>query len=253
MLKKRLQSYWLAFFLLFLLFFLDFLNLLSLGSLQGFANWWKSQNYSFLQKVQQPAVRLTNFWNLSARLEDLQYRYSEAAASMVRVETLERENQELRSLIENTDRTYTQTTVSAPIISFAQSYVAVGKEASIQPGSAVLHHGTLLGLIEEVGEKQSSVTLLTKMHDQALLAKTNQGVFGLIRGNGREVLLTEVASDANLSEGDLVFTQSAPGIKDGLFIGRIISINKDNPASATQTAIVEQLVSFFEVALVEIQ
>jgi cell shape-determining protein MreC len=192
-------------------------------------------------------------WQLRARLEDLQYRYSEAAAVVSKMQTLEQENRELRQMLENTDRSYSQVVISAPVISFAQTLVAAGSDRGIQSGSAVLHQGTLLGLIDRVEEKQSSVILLAQLRERAILVRTSQDVQGLLRGNGREILLTEIPSDAPLHEGDLVFTEAAPGVKAGLLVGRVVKVNRDNQAQATQTAVVEQLVNFFEVALVEVQ
>ncbi len=253
MLRTRLHQYLFACLLLFVLFFLQFLRLLDLSGLQHLASWWKSQNYLLLQQLGQPLRRLQNFWNLSARLEDLQYRYSEAAATAIQVKSLERENQELRRMLENTDRNYSQVVISAPLVSFAQSFVAAGQRSGVQLGSAVLHQGTLLGLIDQVEERQSRVLLLSRMGERALLAQTNQGVLGLVRGSGREILLTEVPADAELALGDLVYTKAQEGIKEGLLIGRVVKVDRDNKALATQTAAIEQLVDFFAVALVEIQ
>jgi len=251
--QGRLINYLLALLVLFVLFFLQFLNLLNLNGLRSFSNWWKGQNYLLLQKLTQPIWRIQNMWQLSARLEDLQYRYSEAAAIVSQLQTLQQENRELRQMLENTDRSYNQVVISAPVISFAQTLVAVGSDRGIQPGSAVLHQGTLLGLIDQVDDRQSSVVLLAQLRERALVVRTSQGVQGLLRGNGREILLTEIPSDAPLSEGDLVFTETAPGVKAGFLVGRLAKVNRDNQAFATQTAVVEQLVNFFEVALVEVQ
>lgn len=253
MLKPKVNQYLFVGLLLFILFFLEFLNLLNLSGPRSFTNWWKGQNYLLAQEIIRPIIRLRNMWQLSSRLEDLQYRYSEAAAMVAELQTLQQENRELRQLLENTDRSYSQVVISAPVISFAQTLVAAGSNRGVQVGSAVLHQGTLLGLIDRVEEKQSSVVLLSNLRERAILVRTSQDVQGLIRGSGREILLTEIQSDASLSEGDLVFTEAAPGIKAGLLVGRVVKVNRDNQALATQTAVVEQLVSFFEVALVEVQ
>lgn len=253
MLNEKNRRYLLTFIVIFILFFLQFLNFLDFSWLINLANVWKEKNFRVLQKIAYPFNRFKKMWNLTARLEDLQYRYNEAAAISVRVAALEKENQELRKILENSDRSYRQVTISAPVISFAQSFVAVGSQSGIKPGSAVLYKGTLLGLVDEVKEKQSSVLLLAKMLDTGILVETNTGIKGLLKGNGQKILLTEIPSDAKLEIGQLVFTSSQVGLEKGLLIGRVVSILANNQALATKTAVVEQEVNFYEVSLVEIK
>jgi cell shape-determining protein MreC len=183
----------------------------------------------------------------------LQYRYSEAAAELGKIQTLERENQELRKLLENSDRSYQSALITAPIVSFAQNFIAAGSQAGIRPGSAVLYKGTLLGLIDRVEEKQASVLLLSKLSDTRVWAETETGVTGLIQGNGREILLTEIKHDQSVAVGQLVFTASQVGIEKGLFIGKIARLSTTNQAQAVQTAVIEQIVNFYEVSLVEVR
>jgi len=253
MLSEKNKQYVLAFLLIFVLFFLQFLDLLHLTFLSNLANVWKERNFYLLQKVAYPFHRLSTMWNLTAKLEDLQYRYNEAAANLIKIETLEKENQELRKILENSDRTYEATVIAAPVISFAQSFVAAGSQAGVKTGSAVLYKGTLLGLIKQVSEKQSLVLLLPQMTDTGILAQTTTGVKGLVKGDGRRLLFTEIAADAKIEVGELVFTSSQVGLEKGLLIGKIASILSDNQALATKTAVVEQLVNFYEVSLVEIK
>ncbi|HPS40403.1 MAG TPA: rod shape-determining protein MreC [Candidatus Woesebacteria bacterium] len=253
MLSEKNKQYILAFLLVFVLFFLQFLDFLHFAFLTNLANAWKEKNFYFLQKIAYPFHRVGMMWNLTAKLEDLQYRYNEAAANSIKIETLEKENQELRKILENSDRNYEQTVIAAPVISFAQSFVAAGSQAGVKAGSAVLYKGTLLGLIEQVFEKQALVLLLPQMIDTGILAQTSTEVKGLVKGNGRQILFTEIAADAKIEIGELVFTSSQVGLEKGLLIGRIASILSDNQALATKTAVVEQLVNFYEVSLVEIK
>ena len=192
-------------------------------------------------------------WKLTSRLEDLQYRYSEAAADLIKIKSLEQENQELRKLLENSDRSYRQVVITSPVISFAQSFIAAGSQSGIKTGSAVLYKDTLLGLIDQVEDRQSSVLLLSKLSDFYILAETETGVKGIIKGNGREVLLTEVKHDEQIEIGQLVFTSSQLGIEKGLLIGRVARVLTDNQAFAVKTAVIEQLVNFYEANLVEIK
>ncbi len=253
MLNQKYRVYLLAFLAIFILFFLQFLNLLNLSWPMSLANAWKEQNFQILQKITTPFKKIASLWKLTSRLEDLQYRYSETAAALVQVKTLEQENQELRKLLENSDRSYRQVIITAPVISFAQSFIAIGKQSGVKPGSAVLYKNTLLGLVDQVEDKQSSVLLLSKLNDFYILAETETGTKGIIKGNGREILLTEVKNDQQLEIGQLVFTSSQLDIEKGLLIGRIARVVDGNQALAVKTAVVEQLVNFYEASLVEVK
>lgn len=253
MLNEKYRAYLLAFLSIFILFFLQFLNLLDLAWPKNLANIWKEQNYQILQKFAVPFRKVISLWKLTSRLEDLQYRYSEAAAELIRIKALEQENQELRKLLENSDRSYQPIIITAPIISFAQSFIAVGKQSGVKPGSAVLYKNTLLGLVDQVEEKQSSILLLSKLNDNHILVETETGVKGIIKGNGREILLTEVENDQSLTVGQLVFTSAQLGIEKGLLIGRIARVIDENQALAVKTAVIEQLVNFYEANLVEVK
>ena len=90
--NKRKQNL-LAIFIVFILLFLQFLNLLNFSFLNKPINSWKEKNFLVLQIVAKPFNRLAEMWRLSAKLEDLQYRYSETAATAIRAVDLEKENQ----------------------------------------------------------------------------------------------------------------------------------------------------------------
>lgn len=253
MLNEKYRVYFVVLFAIFILFFLQFLDLLNLSWPISMANAWKQKNLQLLQKINSPFRKVTMLWKLTSRLEDLQYRYSEAAASLIKIKSLEQENQELRKLLENSDRSYRQVIITVPVISFAQSFVAAGSQSGIKPGSVVLYKDTLLGLIDQVEDRQSSVLLLSKLSDFYILAETEAGAKGIIKGNGREVLLTEIKNDEQIEVGQLVFTSSQLGIEKGLLIGRVARVLTNNQALAVKTAVIEQLVNFYEANLVEVK
>lgn len=253
MLNEKYKKYLMVLFAIFILFFLQFLNLLNLSGLINVANLWKEKNFQVLQIIANPFKRVTLLWKLTSRLEDLQYRYSEASANLIKINSLEQENQELRKLLENSDRSYRQVVIAAPVVSFAQSFIAAGEQSGIKTGSAVLYKDTLLGLVDQVEDRQSSVLLLSKLTDFYILAETETGVKGIVKGNGREVLLTEIKNDDQIEIGQLVFTSSQLGIEKGLLIGRVARVLTDNQALAVKTAIIEQLVNFYDTSLVEVK
>jgi rod shape-determining protein MreC len=166
---------------------------------------------------------------------------------------LREENQALRALLENSDRALSKNLITKPISSFAKPVLAIGSDSGLQVGSLVLGEGNLLGIVEEVSQQQARVLLLKNMLEQGIVAKTESGVMGIVKGDGRNILLTEVASEETLNLRERVVTVGQEGIPPDIFIGRIISLKEINPAKSTQEAILQQDVNFYELSLVEVQ
>lgn len=247
------KTYLLAFVSMSLLFFMQFLGLLEFEWLKQQASQIKSWHYRWLLPINQSLLSIHNMWHLRAKLEDLQYRYAEAAAKLAAIDALEHENQELRRLLQSPDRTQGQVVLAAPIVSFAKSSVTVGSNQGVQVGAAVLYQDNMLGILSEVGQRQSEVMLLQNLQTGGIVAKTQRGVMGLVKGNGREILFTEVAADAALEQGELVYTGANASVAAGLLIGRITQIKHDNVATASKIAVIEPLVDFYALAIVEIK
>ena len=252
-LKDRHSPQLIAVLICFLLFFVDFINLFNFSFYQKFIFSWKEKNYQILQSLIQPLHRITHLWNLTSRLEDLQYRYAESSAELSRLKYLEEENRELRRLLENSDRKLGKTVIAAPIISFSQPVVSVGTVDGVSEGSAVFFDGNLLGFLRDVNADFSRVELLNQMTDRGILVETESGVKGLLKGNGRNVILTEVASEDAIELNQMVTTLGQEGIDKGLYVGRVRNIRDLNLASATQIAEIEQLINFYELSLVEVK
>ena len=251
-LKNRYSPQLIALLICFLLFFMDFINLFDFSFYQKFIFSWKEKNYQLLQGLISPLHRITHLWNLTSRLEDLQYRYAESSAELSRLKYLEEENQELRKLLENSDRKLAKTIIAAPIISFSQPAVSVGTTDGVREGSAVFFDGNLIGFLRDVNENFSRVELLNQMTDRGILVETESGVKGLLKGDGRNILLTEVSSEATIELNQMVTTLGQEGIDKGLYVGRIRNLRNSNVAAATQVAELEQLINFYELSLVEV-
>jgi cell shape-determining protein MreC len=237
----------------FLLFFLDFINLFSLKFYQKLIFSWKEKNHQILQQLAKPIDRFSYLWNLTSRIEDLQYRYAESSAELSRLKDLEVENQNLRKMLENSDRSLDKTVIATPIVSFSQPVLAVGSDDGLRDGSAVFYEGNLLGFLRDVQESNSRVELLNQMTDFGILVETETGVKALVKGDGRNILLTEVASDQQLELNQMVKTVGQEGITAGLYVGRIRNIREKNKAESTQTAEIEQLIDFYKLGLVEVK
>jgi cell shape-determining protein MreC len=187
-----------------------------------------------------------------ARIQDLELRLAESSTSLAELESLRRENEELRFLLSSTERLEERTVITSPIIAFARPAVAAGRQDGVTVGSVILSRGILLGQVSAVSEHEAEVVLLMSPEAGPILAKTATGTLGLIRGDGRKILLDEVAKDAPLMVGERVVTAGQPQIEQNQPIGRITSII-DDPTASVKQAVVEQYASFFEVPLVEVR
>ncbi len=211
-------------------------------------HWWTS-GFSYLYSVTQNLQQLPK---AAKRIQDLELRLAEASVSLAELETTKKENQALRALVADHNQLSERRIITAPVVAFAQPAIAAGELDGIQPGAIVLSNDTLLGQVREVRAHSATVALLFTQESQPILVTTSQGVQGLLIGDGKKIILTEVEKQAQLNLGDQLTTVGQPQIEQGIPVGRIIKITND-PVAATQEAIVEQYVSFFETPLVEVR
>ncbi len=194
-------------------------------------------------------------WSLQKaqrRILDLEQRYAESSALLGEMDSLKSENEALRNMMQAADTRLTQRVITQPILSYGHPLIAGGSQDGVQPGQLVFVSQTLVGLVTQVSQSQSEVELLFQERSQSLVAKTEQGVQGLIKGDGKRVLLTEIPVSAEVKVGDRVVTAGQAGVPGDIFIGRIASVQAEAQASA-QTAVVEQIVSFYNTKIVEIR
>lgn len=190
-------------------------------------------------------------WQASQKLQALEVQYSQAITQLQDLEQTRAENRTLRRLIENSDRTLHTTIVTAPVVSFAQPAVLIGSDQGVQVGSIVVGDGTVLGVLSEVYPTSSRVELLSQLQHKPILAQTQSGAQGLIRGEKGNIWLTEIPSDVTVLIGERVTTVGQVGIPKGLLIGVVGSVSA-LPQDATQHIQVRQLVSFYTTAIVEV-
>lgn len=251
--NNRFRHYLMLSFALAFVILLDYLGYLKLSTARQMIADWQAKNYASWQKLSQPILNLRQFWQLRQRLEDLEYRYREASVQLGELEALKSENAALKKLLENTDRRLDKTIISRPIASFAKPVLALDQAEEVMVGAMVLGEGSLLGRIEEINYGQARVILLKDMRTMGVLAKSESGVMGIVRGDGRSVLFSEIDSEMILMLNERVLTVGQEGIAPDILIGRIASIKDRDPAQATQEAIVEQAVNFYQLSLVEVR
>ncbi len=196
-------------------------------------------------------------WRSTARrVRDLEIKLAQTSAQLGELQQLRQENQQLRELLQTVGPASSEVLITRPILSIAQPAVglpaAAEDELKVQPGLAVLVEETLVGVVSRVQNNVAYVGLLWQKDSPFVLAQTETGVNGLLAGDGRRVLLTEIPVDEQVVVGDRVTTTGQEGIAQGLFVGEVRSIQSGD-TSAVKTAVIEQYVSFYESGLVEIK
>lgn len=211
-------------------------------------SWWVKQATNIVSI----SGDIKKVFNSVAHIQDLELRLAESSAALTELETLKKENKELRFILENTDRPEGRTFLTRPVVSLAKPAVAGGLDISLEKGALVLSRETLLGQLTNIGQHESQVILLFEKEAPAIFAETESGVQGIIRGDGKKIIFTEVARTDELVVGEKIFTLGQPQVEQGVLIGRVLVIDQDMTASV-QTAVVEQYISFFESSIVEVR
>lgn len=206
--------------------------------------------YSFADNV-------STFQTTTRRVQDLEIKLAYAMAQLSQLEQVKQENEQLRQLLNSSNRTLEPVVITSPVLSLAKPAVKLPlksnqAEIAVNPGSPVLVHGTLTGVVASLSHDVAYIDLLWQKDCPPILAETNTGVQGIIQGDGKRVLLTEVPIEAELEVGQRVVTTGQVGIDRGLYIGEIQSL-RGGVEAAVKTAVIEQYVSFYEAEIVEIR
>lgn len=209
-------------------------------------------HYSVLQKIKIPYNFIVFSFTKFKYMGQLETRYVKSLADLSELDKLREENIELKKLIENRDLKLAKTIISAPVISLAYPAVGVGSNDGVEVNNMVLSNGILVGTIEEVGKNQSKVSLLSRRRKNKILVKTESGVQGVVDGDGKNVLLTQVPMNVELIDGERVVAVGQEGIERNIFIGTLRLI-ENNQSSPTQTAIVIQEITFYDAILLEVK
>jgi len=197
-------------------------------------------------------LQLGEIWRAEQALVELRREYISLMEETVELRAIRSENLALRKMIENTDRKLVKTKVTAPIISFAQPALGIGRDDGLSQGMMIISQNHLLGFISEVGSNQALVTLLNHPKSQPVLAETAAGVRGLVRGDGRQIWLLEVPPDKIVTAGEIVVATGQAGVTPKLILGLVSQVEVDSVA-ATQKILLTQPISFYELPLVEVR
>lgn len=202
--------------------------------------------------VEQPLFSFNTMFSSAKELADLKVQHAQTLAALAKMEQVEAENSQLRAMIENKHLAFEERTITSPILSYAYPAVAAGETQGVREGELVIIADTMVGRVVSVQSSQSRILLLNSVDAQPVLAQTESGYQGLLKGTGKGVVLTQLPPDAKLTVGERLVTVGQEGVRAGVFLGVIASEN-DPKTSPTKSVPVDQLVSFYSTALVELR
>lgn len=204
-----------------------------------------------VMRAEWPLFAVRKSVNAARKVQMLEGRYSEALAQLTSLKKLEAENQQLRALLENSDRKSRRVVVSGPIVSQSGPTVGVGANDGVVEGDLVFVEQTLVGRVRQVFPEYAQVDLIFQTDFQPVVVQTSEGYRGLVRGDGKRVILTEVLPEELPASESRIETVGQVGIERGLFVGQVGKLLSTS-ADTVQTYQIIQYVDFYQASLVEI-
>lgn len=203
-------------------------------------------------KLNTGILRTRELWNATNELALTKKENAILMAEVSQLELVRKENQALKLLIGADSQVGSSSTKKrfATIIGYASPTITF-ENATLVPGSLVLSQGTLLGFVDEVVNNQASVVLLSSRQTKPLLVRSESGVEGIITGNNRSIIITDIPKDVQPKSGERLVTAGQEGVPASIFVGTISEV-VESPTSPVLSFVVNQTVSFFNSTLVEI-
>ncbi|MFU2486350.1 rod shape-determining protein MreC [Thauera sp. WH-1] len=158
---------------------------------------------------------------------------------LLRFDHLERENAQLRALLEMSQRIAVRS-VAADILynapdPFARKVILDrGAQQGVEAGLAVVDARGVIGQITRVHPIQSEVTLLTDRRQSIPVSVVRNGVRGVLYGTGRGTLeMRHVLADVDIRPGDQLVTSGLDGVYvPGLPVATVLSVDREADAFA---------------------
>ena len=243
---------------------------LRLGYVEPVRGFLRTLTSPVIEAVSKAAMLVRNATGHFSNLADLQVENTElrqlqfdGAERLLRFETLEQENAELRSLLGMRERTRV-TSIAAEVLynmpdsSSRKIIIDRGKQTGITHGLAVVDADGLLGQVTRVYPVQSEVTLITDRNQAIPVKVLRNGLRGVIFGAGQGVALSDVSrrwqhaiqsdtgpgtlelrfvlANADIKPNDRLVTSGLDGVfLPGLPVAEVESIDREAGAFARIT------------------
>lgn len=202
-------------------------------------------------KVEWPFVMAEKSINSARKVQMLEERYSESLAQLTNLKQLEQENQQLKTLLQNSDREDRTVIISSPIVSQVGPTIGVGTDDGVEVGDLIFVSKTLVGRVREVFANYSEVDLVTQTDFQPIVAITAEGYKGLVRGDGKRAIFTEVLPEETPANESRIQTVGQVGVENGLFVGQVGKL-LSTASETVKTYQIIQHVDFYQANIVEI-
>ncbi|MCU9614012.1 rod shape-determining protein MreC [Caldibacillus lycopersici] len=191
--------------------------------------------------------------------EILKKRLDEYAQLKIESDRLEKENEELKAIIEKKEDLASYNPLPASVISRSFDrwdetlIINKGENQGIKTNMAVVTSEGMIGTIKSTSKLSSTVQLLTTI-DRAnrihVAVQAEKDVYGLIEGYDAEskmLLIKQIPSNSKVEKGQNVITSGLGGMyRKGLFIGTIEKVEPDQ-YGLTQTAYVKPAANFYNI------
>lgn len=164
----------------------------------------------------------------------LQRREMEAITVTLRQEQLDRENQQLRQLLDMKQRQAVKGTVAEIQYNVRDpfSYKVIinkGSQEGISAGEAVVDETGVIGQVTRTYPFQSEVTLISNKDQGVPVKIVRNGLRSVVFGSGDGQLeLRFMAANADVKEGDVLETSGLDGVYvPGLPVAKVVAVRRD--------------------------
>lgn len=185
------------------------------------------------------AARIIDFFSTQESVKTENQRLArenlQQAAALQELETVKRENAELRGLLQAKNR-LEQTSVMAEVLYSARDpfsrklVIDKGLTHEVQAGSAVVDDDGVIGQVTRAYPFLAEVTLATDKDQAVPVQNTRSGLRAIVFGNGREgtLDLRFMPVNADIQVGDVLVTSGIDGAYPaGLPVARVASIERN--------------------------
>jgi rod shape-determining protein MreC len=189
----------------------------------------------------------------------LKERLDEYVSLEAQVQTLKKENEKLRALLDKKESLRDFIPIQATVIGRNpdrwQETIIVnkGEQQGVKKDMAVITPEGLVGKVQHASQFTSTVQLLSALDQNNRISAYVQGkenVFGLIEGydeKRRELLLKEIPFDAKVEKNQKVLTSGLGGIfPKGLVIGEVTKVEPDQ-YGLTKIVYVKPAANFYDI------
>lgn len=187
---------------------------------------------------------LFSYESLQARNAELEKRILEMQEDVRSAAALQRENEQLRLLLDLVDEHEDYSLVSAYIISWnASNYrsaftIGKGTNSGLEAGMcAITENGQVIGLVTEVGANWATITTVQDSSLEISASIASSGYTGVVQGtylaDGSSVLrMNYLPTDAILKNHDQVVTTGSTLYPRGLLLGYLTNVGLDETGVA---------------------